>query len=185
MILSSGLVIHGVGAGADYALVKVAYKHPELKLRPEEAADLQEIFSANYLRFSKFQAKMAQASIQTDGSTLIQIPAFPTQAQQLIDSFMADVRSYYNGNVPAGIADVLLETYSGYTNSAGTIPISLKITVSKDPNYSYDVTRRTVSLDPKTGQVSAVGESQDQITKDLMLLSPYSELSPLFPKPKG
>lgn len=185
MILSSGLVIHGVGVGADYALVSIAYHHPELKLKPEEAADLQEIFSSNYLRFAKFQAKISYASIQPDGSTLIQIPAFPTQAQQLVDDFMADVRSYYNGNVPAGVADAILKTYSGYTNSAGTTPISLKVTVSKDPNYSYDVIRTTVSLDPKTRRVRSVGESRDQITKDLMLISPYSELSSLFPKPKG
>ena len=180
------VVMGSRGAAADYALVKIAYKHPELKLSPQMAAELQDIFSSHYMLFAGLQAKLARATEQDDGSTLIQIPAFPAQGKQLADSLMADLNSYFKGDVPPGLAEALLQEYRGFTNSAGLIPVNLTVRVSTDPNYSYGLTRQTVFVDPTTGHVSGTGSSSEVLTKEQVLNSPYSELSKFFPKePKG
>jgi hypothetical protein len=176
-------LVLGLRGGADYALVKVAYQHPELKLTPEVAADLQEIFSDHFKIFASFEAKIAQVSRRTDGATVISIPAFPTQGKQLLDNLLADVSSYYDSNPPSGVVDAIAEIYKSYANSAGQNPVTLTVAVTSSGVPSYAVTKSIVIIDPATGEVKGTGQTTNNVRQDDLQNSPYAGLSQYFPKP--
>lgn len=173
-------VVTGSLLGTKGALAKLAISRPELKLDQQSIEALQKIFSRHYREFARFEAEMATAKENQDGSVTIQIPAFPNEAATLLEEFLADVSTYYRGATPASVREALKEMYAGYTNELGTAGLDLTVRISEDPNYAYDLSRKVVFME--RGRVIAIGETTDVLTKERLGASPYAEISRYFPK---
>jgi hypothetical protein len=145
-----------------------------------DIAALQKTFSRHYRAFALFEAELATATANPDGSVTIQIPAFPREAAYLLDDFLNDVTAHYRGKTPTPVREALKKMYAGYTNELGTAGLDLTVRISEDPNYAYDLTRKVVFFE--NGQVVAVGETTDVLTRERTRMSPYAELAHYFPQ---
>jgi hypothetical protein len=173
--------VHGiVGPFYKNRVKLILARHPEIKVTPEEAEKMQEIYTRNSLRVKKFQAALADIQ-QTGDVSLVRIPSFPNDGLKLLTQFQQELSSEIGNSEPLAALEIYLrETFASDNNSVGQNPFNLEIKPASPEKYwAYDVKREVIIIDPKTSTVTGIGTSYDQLNniKD----SSYDVQAEFFP----